>query len=53
MWGALEWIAWALSALIFLWMAIDGWRTGESYSEDMLLSSREGLDELMTEKKGG
>jgi hypothetical protein len=52
MWDALEWIAWAVSAVIFIWMLYDGWRVGQDYSEDMLLSSREGMDELIPEKKG-
>ena len=52
MWDALEWIAWAVSAIIFVWMVYDGWRVGQTHSEDVLLSSREGVDELIPEKKG-
>jgi hypothetical protein len=26
MWDALEWIAWAISAAIFIWMFYDAWR---------------------------
>jgi len=52
MWNTLEWIAWAASALIFLWMIYDGWKVGSENSEDVLLSSREGVDELIPEKKG-
>ena len=52
MWNALEWIAWAISAIIFIWMVYDGWRVGQTHSEDVLLSSREGVDELVPEKKG-
>ncbi len=52
MWNTLEWIAWAASALIFLWMVYDGWKVGRDTSEDVLLSSREGVDELIPEKKG-
>ena len=51
MWNTLEWIAWAASAAIFIWMIYDAWRVGQAYSEDVLLSSREGVDELL-EKKG-
>jgi len=51
MWNALEWIAWAVSAGIVVWMVFDGWRVGQSHSEDVLLSSREGVDELVPEKK--
>jgi len=52
MWNSLEWIAWAISAVIFIWMVYDGWRVGQTNSEDVLLSSREGVDELIPEKKG-
>jgi hypothetical protein len=52
MWDALEWIAWAASAAIFLWMIHDGWRVGRTFPEAALLSSREGVDELIPEKKG-
>jgi hypothetical protein len=53
MWTTLEWIAWAVSALIFAWMVYDGWKVGNSYSEDVLLSSREGVDELLQDRKEG
>ena len=52
MWDILEWVAWIASAAIFLWMLFDAWRTGRDYSEEMLLSSREGVDELVSDKKG-
>jgi hypothetical protein len=50
MWDALEWIAWIVSAIIFIWMVRDGWRVGEAHGEVVLLSSREGVDELVPEK---
>jgi hypothetical protein len=57
MWQVLEWGAWIVSALLFGWMAIDAWKVGREYSEGMLLSSREGVDELDLfgegKKKGG
>jgi hypothetical protein len=52
MWDVLEWVAWAISAAIFIWMLYDAWRVDQDFSEDMLLSSREGVDELIPEKKG-
>jgi hypothetical protein len=52
MWNVLEWLAWIVSAIIFVWMVYDGWRVGKDYDEATLLSSREGLDELVPEKKG-
>jgi hypothetical protein len=51
MWDVLEWIAWIASAAIVAWMVYDAWRVGQNYSEDLLLSSREGVDELISEKK--
>lgn len=53
MWDALEWLAWIASAAIFIWMIYDAWRVGRNYSEDVLLSSREGVDELVQESRRG
>jgi len=38
----LEYLAWAISILIGLWLLYDLVRTNTSYSEDVLMSSREG-----------
>ncbi len=38
----LELAAWIISALFGLWMLVDMIRTNAAYSEDVLLSSREG-----------
>ena len=38
----LEYAAWAISALLGLWMLIDLIRTDRAYSEDLLTSSKEG-----------
>lgn len=45
----LELAAWAISALLGLWMLVDMIRTNSTYSDDVLLSSREGEieDELV------
>ena len=45
----LEMAAWILSAIIGLWLFIDMVRTNSKYSDDVLLSSREGEieDELI------
>jgi hypothetical protein len=45
----LELAAWAVSAILGLWMLIDLIRTNSAYSEDLLMSSREGEieDELV------
>jgi hypothetical protein len=38
----LEYVAWAISILLGLWMLVDLIRTNRAYSEELLLSSREG-----------
>lgn len=49
-WTLLEYAAWALSALFAVLIAMDWIRTDSSYSEDVLMSSREGELEAMTEE---
>jgi hypothetical protein len=46
MWDILVPLAWIVSAAIFLWLAWDFFSVNRSYSEEVLLSSREGIDEL-------
>ena len=41
-WQLIEWGAWAASAVLILWMLLDAVRVGRDFSEDVLLSSREG-----------
>jgi len=43
--------AWVISAAIFAWLAFDFVRVNKETSEELLLSSREGVDELFTESK--
>lgn len=38
----LEYAAWGLSGLLGLWMLIDLLRTDSTYSEELLISSKEG-----------
>lgn len=38
----LEYAAWAISGLLGLWMLVDLIRTDSKYSEDLLISSKEG-----------
>jgi hypothetical protein len=38
----LEYVAWAISILIGVWMFVDLIRTNNAYSEELLLSSKEG-----------
>jgi hypothetical protein len=46
MWDTLGTAAWVISAAIFLWMAWDFFVVNAKYGEDVLVSSREGMDEL-------
>ncbi len=44
----LEYAAWALSAILGLWMLIDMIKINRSYDEELLTSSREGeIDETL------
>ena len=53
-WQILEYAAWALSAIMLLWMVHDAWKVGQQVSEEQLLSSKEGVDELFAaEQKRG
>jgi len=46
-WNYLEYMAWIVSAILLLWMVIDMVRVNNEYDEDLLTSSREGIDELV------
>lgn len=50
MWITLSYIAWAISAVLVLWMLYDWFKTDSSYSEEQLTSSREGEIEAVQEK---
>ena len=50
MWFTLSYIAWAISALLALWMLYDWIKTDTAYGEDQLTSSREGEIEAVQEK---
>lgn len=52
-WDIFEIVAWGVSALIFLWMIADALRVNREYDEDLLLSSREGIDELLEHGASG
>jgi len=49
MWSILGPLAWAISATILAWMVWDFFKVNTSYSENVLLSSREGVDELFAD----
>ena len=46
MWEILGTAAWVISAAIFAWMIWDFFATNAKYGENVLISSREGVDEL-------
>ena len=52
-WQIIEYLAWALSALFAALIVIDWIRTDTTYSEEVLMSSREGELEAMTEAQSG
>lgn len=52
MWAASGWIAWAISAAIFIWLGWDFFVVNAQFKEDVLLSSREGVDELFPTQGG-
>lgn len=47
MWQFLEYAAWGASAVLLLLMLSDALRVNREFDEDMLLSSKEGVDELV------
>jgi hypothetical protein len=51
-WNLLSYAAWVCACLIFAWMLMDFLRIRSEYDEDMLLSSREGRDELLEHMSG-
>lgn len=53
-WDILTYAAWIISGALLVWMLMDAVRINREYDEDLLISSREGADELLdSEKKGG
>lgn len=54
MWEILNYAAWAVTVVLVAWMAYDALvAVPRNYSEDMLLSSREGVDELFSDSGQG
>jgi hypothetical protein len=49
-WNILEYAAWGASAIFGLILIADWVRTDRTYSDDVLMSSREGELEAMTEE---
>jgi hypothetical protein len=42
LWDILSWASWIVSVLLFAWMIFDAFSVSQKYSEDFLMSSREG-----------
>lgn len=43
----MEWLAWAISGVLGAWMVFDAIKVSRSYSEEFLVTSIEGADELL------
>ncbi len=52
-WTLLSYAAWGISGLLLLWIIMDAVRVNNEYDESLLISSREGSDELMEQNGGG
>lgn len=50
-WNYLEWAAWIVSGLLILWMLWDAILVSKNFSEDVLTSSQEGVDELAMQQE--
>ena len=50
-WNYLEWAAWIVSGRLILWMLWDAILVSKNYSEDVLTSSQEGVDELAMQQE--
>ena len=52
MWEMSGWVAWILSAIVFAWLIYDFFKVNLKFSETVLTSSREGVDELFPTEAG-
>jgi len=52
-WDILNYLAWIVSAILLAWMVIDTFKVSAEYSEDYLLSSREGEDIIPEDDDNG
>lgn len=46
-WDIFSYAAWILSAVLIIWMVMDTLKVNREYDEELLISSREGFDELL------
>jgi len=52
-WDILSYAAWGGAGLFLLWIVVDAIKVSLTYDEDLLMSSREGLDELDPDQAQG
>lgn len=52
-WDILSYAAWIGAGLFLLWIIVDAIKVSIRYDEDLLMSSREGLDELDPDQARG
>ncbi len=50
LWQLSVWAAWIISAAIFIYLIFDFFKVNLKYSETVLTSSREGVDELFPDE---
>lgn len=47
LWEVLSYAAWIVSGLLLLWIVVDAINVSREFDEELLISSREGADELL------
>jgi hypothetical protein len=54
-WEILSYAAWIISGLLLLWILVDAISVSREFDEELLISSREGADDILEEinKEGG
>lgn len=50
-WDIASYAAWIISAALLGWIVLDAFSVSQQYDEAFLMSSREGAEELTTERK--
>jgi len=46
-WDILSYAAWIISGLLLLWILVDAINVSREFDEELLISSREGVDEIL------
>lgn len=50
-WDYLQYGSWAVAGLLVLWMLADAIMVSSQFTEDVLTSSQEGIDELVAQQQ--